>query len=378
MDVLRNLARQKGRSLLTIGGVFVGILALTVLGAMVERINAMLTITEQFFATQIMVMPKSRGNSFGGGVFTEEHFDKISSIEGVEAVVPRINIMIDMGEGFAFTLGLPPMIQAVDLALDHNEWKNLKVRSGEMLTASHEKAAVLGSDLARQLEVQVGELVTLNGEDFEVAGILEKTLSGPDNMALLNISDGRRLLGFEDSKLATSAAVIWQSDVDPEELSRRIQDEMEGVLVMSPQAAKEILSQAMLVINLVILGAAGVALVVGGLAVINTMMMSISERTREIGVKMAVGARTRTIISEFLLESGTIGLIGGILGLGIGAVLVRLGNTWTSSRGVEIFYISPRLIFATLVFAAVIGILAGIYPAYRASQLNCVQALRRE
>lgn len=378
MDVLRNLARQKGRSLLTIGGVFVGILALTVLGAMVERINAMLTITEQFFATQIMVMPKSRGNSFGGGVFTEEHFDKISSIEGVEAVVPRINIMIDMGEGFAFTLGLPPMIQAVDLALDHNEWKNLKVRSGEMLTASHEKAAVLGSDLARQLEVQVGELVTLNGEDFEVAGILEKTLSGPDNMALLNISDGRRLLGFEDSKLATSAAVIWQSDVDPEELSRRIQDELEGVLVMSPQAAKEILSQAMLVINLVILGAAGVALVVGGLAVINTMMMSISERTREIGVKMAVGARTRTIISEFLLESGTIGLIGGILGLGIGAVLVRLGNTWTSSRGVEIFYISPRLIFATLVFAVVIGILAGIYPAYRASQLNCVQALRRE
>ena len=93
---------------------------------------------------------------------------------------------------------------------------------------------------------------------------------------------------------------------------------------------------------------------------------------------MAVGARTRTIISEFLLESGTIGLIGGILGLGIGAVLVRLGNTWTSSRGVEIFYISPRLIFATLVFAVVIGILAGIYPAYRASQLNCVQALRRE
>lgn len=378
MDVLRNLARQKGRSLLTIGGVFVGILALTVLGAMVERINAMLSLTERFFAAQIMVMPKPRGEAMGGGVFTQEHLKKMAELEGVRAVVPRINIMLDLDDGFAFTLGLPPMIQAVDLQSGHNEWQSLKVRHGRMLTEEDEKGTVLGSDLAKRFEAQVGDTISLNGEEFEVVGILEKTLSGPDNMALINIDAGRQLMGAAGSSLATSAAVVWEPDFDPEELARVLQQQVADVLVLSPKAAQEILDQVVLVINLVIWGAAAVALVVGGLAVINTMMMSISERIREIGVKMAIGARPRTIVKEFLLESGTIGLAGGVLGLGIGSFLVRIGNQLTATRGLEIFYVSPRLIVLTLLFSVLLGVLAGIYPAYRAARLDCVEALRRE
>ncbi len=378
MDVLRNLARQKGRSLLTIGGVFVGILALTVLGAMVERINAMLSLTEQFFAAQIMVMPKGRGSFTGGGVFTQEHLEQMARLEGVKAVVPRINIMLELNDGFSFTLGMPPMIQAVDLESGHNEWQSLRVRYGKMLMPEHVKGTVLGADLAKRLEAQVGDMVTLNGENFEVLGILEKTLSGPDNMALIHIEAGRRLLGYGGSSLATSAAVVWEPEVDPEDLARTLQQEIGNILVLSPKAAKEILDQAVLVINLIIGGAAVVALVVGGLAVINTMMMSISERIREIGVKMAIGARPRTIVMEFLLESGAIGLIGGLLGLGIGSLLVRIGNQLTAARGVEIFYISPRLVLLTLVFSLLLGVLAGVYPAYRASRLDCVEALRRE
>lgn len=378
MDILRGLMRQKGRSFLTISGIFVGILGLTVLGAMVERINTMLDITAKFFATQIMVMPKRSAGPFGGGFFTVQQLDQIRGVAGVKDVVPRINLLLELGNGFTFTLGLPPMIQAVDLNGAHNEWQGLKVRHGEMLSSDHEQGTVLGADLAQRLGAGVGDMITLNGHFFQVKGILEKTLSGPDNMALINIADGRRLLGGENLDLATSAAVIWDEGVDPEELSARLQRELEDVLVMSPGTAQEVLDQATLVINLIILGAAGVALIVGGLAVINTMMMSVSERTREIGIKMAVGAPPLAIVGEFLAESAAMGFMGGLLGIGTGGLLVRMANGLTGQRGVEIFYLSWRLVAAALLFAVVIGVLAGIYPAYRAAQLSCVQALRRE
>jgi len=121
-----------------------------------------------------------------------------------------------------------------------------------------------------------------------------------------------------------------------------------------------------------------VALLVGGLSIINTMIMSVSERTREIGLKRAIGAETRTVLGEYLLESSMIGLLGGLIGMGLGVVAITLLNNATESNNVTVFAISWLVVVGPVVFATVLGTLAGIFPALRAARLKPVESLRED
>ena len=128
--------------------------------------------------------------------------------------------------------------------------------------------------------------------------------------------------------------------------------------------------------NLIIIGASVIAVIVGGLSVINTMVMTVSERVREIGIKKAVGARTSAILREFMVEATLLGAIGGVLGLGAGALLVTVLNLQTAGSGTSVFLLTPGLLLRSFAFATALGALAGIYPAFRAARLDPVQALR--
>ena len=126
-------------------------------------------------------------------------------------------------------------------------------------------------------------------------------------------------------------------------------------------------------------GSALLALVIGGLSVINTMLMAVTERVREIGLKKAVGARTRHIVVEFLTESSMIGAIGGLIGLGLGWALVTVVNlALVSGNQAELFDLSARLVAVAIAFAVGLGALAGVIPALRAAQLDPVTALRHQ
>ncbi|MGE5552908.1 MAG: ABC transporter permease [Betaproteobacteria bacterium] len=141
---------------------------------------------------------------------------------------------------------------------------------------------------------------------------------------------------------------------------------------------RQSLRQATLIFNLLVMGSATIALVVGALAVINTMTMVVLERTREIGLKRALGARTSDILQEYLLEAGTIGLLGGVAGVGSGLAFTSALNRWAAERGAVLFAVTPRLQILGVVLATVLGVVAGVYPALRAEKLDCVQALREE
>jgi putative ABC transport system permease protein len=145
---------------------------------------------------------------------------------------------------------------------------------------------------------------------------------------------------------------------------------------VTPDQVAEQIGQASVVFNLIIVGASVIAVIVGGLSVINTMVMTVSERVREIGVKKAVGARTGAILGEFITEATLLGAIGGLIGLSAGALLVVILNAQTAGSGTTVFLITPMLLLRSFVFATVLGALAGIYPAFRAARLDPVQALR--
>jgi putative ABC transport system permease protein len=151
-----------------------------------------------------------------------------------------------------------------------------------------------------------------------------------------------------------------------------------GLKVMSPVDSEKQISQMSTIFNAIILGIAFVALFVGGLSVINTMVMAVSERTREIGLKKAIGAKVKTILGEYLAEAAMIGLIAGVAGMLLGLLAINLLNQATHKSNVIIFSVTTLVIVGPVIFATVLGTVAGLFPALRAARLNPVDSLKEE
>jgi len=183
-------------------------------------------------------------------------------------------------------------------------------------------------------------------------------------------------IDFETDDLATQIEVFIGDISGADAVAERIEAEVAGVQVTTPAEVKDQLGQFSVVFNLIIVGASVIAVIVGGLSVINTMVMTVSERVREIGIKKAVGARTGAILREFLLEATLLGALGGLIGLSAGSLLVVVLNAQTAASGTTVFLVTPWLLARSFIFATVLGALAGIYPAFRAARLDPVQALR--
>jgi putative ABC transport system permease protein len=132
------------------------------------------------------------------------------------------------------------------------------------------------------------------------------------------------------------------------------------------------------IFSAIILGIAFIALFVGGLSVINTMIMSVSERRREIGLKKAIGAPTETVLLEYLGEAAMIGLLAGVAGVGLGLLAIAGLNRATRANNVVIFTVTVTVVLGPVVFATLLATLAGLFPALRASRLNPVDALKEE
>jgi len=147
-------------------------------------------------------------------------------------------------------------------------------------------------------------------------------------------------------------------------------------LVLSPVKMGEQIDKATITFNAIILGVAIIALIVGSFSIINTMVMAISERTKEIGIKKALGASGWTIAREYTLEAGVIGLLGGAIGVGLGLLTAVLLNHRFAEKGAEIFLIQPNFIVEAIIFSFAIGIIAGFIPAIRAAKMKAVDAIR--
>ena len=317
----------------------------------------------------------------------------------------------------SMSFGMPPMVIGFDLSkkFENRNYRNLALTAGRRLKNGDSGKVLLGSDIAKQEKLKVGDTYIVRKKPFTVVGILGKTLTAPDSSIVMSIKDARTLfletqpllkelkaktdaippalmmfMKPEDRKnlaavksltsdeLMTGASVSWLDGVDADKLARTIQAKVDGVQVMAPSDMKKQLEQAMLIFSLIITGSAMIALLVGGLSVINTMTMAVSERTGEIGLKKALGASTSDIMKEYLTEAGVIGLLGGVFGLGLGYIFVIAVNAAMASRGADIFMMTPRLAGLSLLFAVALGTISGIYPSVRAARLDCVQALREE
>jgi putative ABC transport system permease protein len=325
-----------------------------------------------------------------GGVLSTRMVAQITPLDGVDVVVPGVSMLLS-DDVSGVSMGTPSMINgSVANADQGRETFVMHYATGRALLPSDEgkNVVVLGSDLARQKKAKVGDTISLRGVDFKVVGILEATLTAPDNSAMVPLVAAQELYvktlptliagELNTYELATGLVVYPKAGVDPEKVADEIDAHVSGITTMTGKDFDQQIGAATSMLNAILVGIGLLSLVIGGLSVINTMAMSVAERTREIGIKRAIGASRWRIRREIVIESAIIGLIGGLLGLGLGFVITTMGNDAGRESSTILFDLTFGTAFSSVAFATVLGAAAGFVPAWHASRLDPVTALRYE
>jgi putative ABC transport system permease protein len=390
MRLLRQLTRRKLRTTLTILGITIGIWALVVFSSMANKINALVAGGSEYFAGKVLVTDASN-IAIGAGIspMKIDVADQIRGLDGVAAAVPEIQMLFDPDANGSFGVSetLQGQVAGSDLG---NETFDIRAVHGRLLTAQDEGSSVvvLGSDLARKVDVEVGGTVDIRGVPFELVGILEPTLTAPDSTALVPLAAAQDLLAeslpppirdaISEHELITQVVVYPTAETDDAALAARIEATVDNVSTLTGAEFDEQVGSSVAIFNAIIIGVAVISLVVGGLSVINTMAMSVAERTREIGIKRAIGGSRGRIIRELVTEAAFIGLIGGLLGLGLGATVVVLANEAGRASGTVLFDLTIGTALFAVAFSTILGMVAGVIPAWSAARLDPVAALRYE
>ena len=399
MEILRNITRHKLRSFLTISGIVIGVLALTTMGALAENFNALIDGGVKYFGSSIQVGPPD-GQS--ASILPISKIDEIKKIDGVAAAFPGYSFPAKPGAVTVVSFGLPDIIAAGDPT--ENDWSAIKttLASGKQLDPNSTGGVVLGSTIAKEFGKKVGQSIELPvrpadarpdfvNHSFTVVGILDPTRTAPDTFAYITIPDGQMLLrdslpanlrGIIDVTQITQGISVYAkpgtSIADLDKIADRINSQVTGVKATKPSVLVDGFKSGGAVFTAITTAAALLALIIGGLSVVNTMFMAVAERVREIGLKKAVGAPTMNVMGEFLIEATLIGVIGGVIGWGLGALITVIANATTPPGQSTLFLLDLPITIFAIGFSTALGAIAGILPAYRAARLDPVTALRNE
>ncbi|MBJ7609646.1 MAG: ABC transporter permease [Candidatus Dormibacteraeota bacterium] len=396
MEIFRNMRRRKMRSSLTILGIVIGVLALTTMGALSEHLNSLVDGGVKYFGSSIQVTTPAGQST---PLLPMSAQKQIAARPGVVAVYPHYSFEAKPGTNGGASFGAPDTIIAADPGeLSHGDLR-LSVASGTFVASGSHGQVLLGSVIAKDLGAQVGSVVQLPqrpadakpgfvSHPFTVAGILATTQTAPDNFGYITQPDGQMLLrdslppALQGSVDVTTVAQSFTAYTTPgaslaqlDTMAADISSHVPGVSATKPSVTVAQFQSFSATFTEITVGAAILALVIGGLSVINTMVMTVSERVREIGLRKAIGARTGHILREYLREALAIGVIGGIVGWLLGFGLTSLINSASGVSG-GLFLVTPRLTAIAIGFAAGLATVAGVLPAIRAARMDPVRALR--
>ncbi|MDO8642790.1 MAG: ABC transporter permease [Candidatus Woesearchaeota archaeon] len=396
---LGNLIKRKKRTALTLVGLFIGIAAVVALISLGQGLQQ--TINAQFEkvgADKIFVQAKDIGN-FGGiespGKLTEREQKMIQKVHGVAQTAGEIfvaaNVQYNKLQRTLYVISVPEKQKEAQLVIKTNIWE---VSEGRMLTHTDKGKAVIGYNLGNKKlfgrNIAKGDKISVNGVMVSVVGVIARTGDpGTDSSVILPEADARAAVKNPDTYSMILAQSIQSENPDTvakniEKALRRDRHQKEGKEDFMVQTSTELIKSFNVVLNVVqavFVGIALISLLVGGIGIMNTMFTSVLDRTREIGVMKAIGARNKDILGIFLFESGVLGGVGGLVGIIVGAGIskgVEFGANTAFGPGTISTVFPWYLIVGVLLFSVVVGIISGIFPAHRASKLQPVDALREE
>jgi putative ABC transport system permease protein len=381
----------------TAAGIAIGVAGLVALGAMSERIMRFIEGGDRFVLGQISVAGPGMGMGAGftaGGLLPAAKLQAIAEVPGVSGVQPQVMLPLNPSTSQFMTL-THELVLGVDLSVPtpNRHYPTLPVRAGRFLRPGDRQAAVIGASFASSRGLDVGSRLTLEGQGYEVIGVLERMLTAPDRFVIVPIEDAREQWVAKDALLRTllasgaaaltaadlntGAAVGWRDGEDPDALAQRIHAEVPGVNVQLPRELSSLLRSSTTFFSALVVGIAALGLVIGGLSVANTVAAAVFERLRDFGIKRALGATDaqlgREVLGEALAVTGSGGLAGIILAIALGVAI----DQWSGVRGQQLFLFSPRLVGGALLFSVLLGGLAALYATLRVARLSPAEAMRR-
>lgn len=368
----KNIMRQRTRTILTAMGILIGIGAIVALGSIAEGIDAMVQSGLELTAGKITVMEKDAGFFGIMGELTDEDLEVVEGVGGIKDIVPILFYM----ESMVMMQG--PEWVAIGIDPTKGEYfigENAEMEDGRMIEEGESGVVALGNSIAERYNVEVGDFWTIKDDDFEIVGVIEKTdITDIDTSIMVNFDD---LMDVTDSDTYQMIYVIPDDVKDTERIAEEIEDASERLDAMTTKEMARQASQIVDQIRIFTFAIGAIAALVGGLGVMNTMIMAVMERRREIGVMKAIGATNGMVLRQILTESALISLLGGAGGVMLGVV----GSFFVSSifgGGQIAAVVTPGLALTGLSFALFLGLVGGLYPAWKAAKLDPVVALRYE
>jgi len=393
---LRNLKSRQLRSWLTILGIVIGVFLIISLISLSEGVrNAIEKQLRMVGGDVIMILPGEMADimtaMIGGLKLSDDDIKAIEKARGVELVVPmawKAEIVRYEGETKTVLLAGYPQ-QEQEFLIENMGWYLTEGRWPIPGRREIIVGAWVPEGIFSGLEMETYAFI--KGNRFEVVGVLRSMGSRQDDsMIVLDLAVFREITGIREgaqsaiAKISpgfTSDQVVENIKQELEETRKRKRGEdLPPFTVLDMEKAGAIVGDIMLLIQVLVLGLASISVVVSGLGIMNTMYTAVRDRTKEIGIMKAVGAKQSTISNIFLIESAMIGLIGGIGGVVLGIGLAQLVELYLQFD--PIFYleaaITPQLVIFGLAFALLVGSISGFLPARRAAKLKPVDALRYE
>ena len=370
--LIKNLRRRPVRSILTIVAVSLGVGAVISLVGIATGFKATFLKLYGEVGIDLLVIKGRVGRQLESGI-PESMCDRIQAIDGVVEVIPGLNDVISFPDQDLY------MVVVNGFVPETKVFEHLKLQDGRHLKKDDSRKIMLGKILAQNLQKKVGDKVEVYDEDFfEVVGIFDSFSVIESGSLVMPMHELQPLIGREEQVLGISVMTSNGKDAD---LVKRIRGEIEalepGIVARPAREHVDGLTEIQLASAMAWLTSA-IALVIGGVGVMNTMIMTVQERTREIGVLRAIGWRRGRVIRMILAESLILGAIGAAVGI-IGAiVLVKFLTSLPTVNGLLDGNIQPIVVVYGIVLALAVGLVGGLVPAVIASRMTPMVALRQE
>ena len=397
LTALDSIAANKMRSILTMLGVIIGVAAVIALMAIGNGVTASVTGEINSIGTNLISISPDMSNSGGYPPLSlsdvEAIADNAPSVSDVAASVSGSQEVVYEGSSFSTSVnGVTANFFTVTNLDDFQAGDGLVQSDVDNKT----RVAVVGVDVVTELfgdQYPVGKAIKINGVEYEIVGVLESqsgSLAGnPDENVYIPITTAQSRLYTDRTRSGQPAVNSITAQAVSDTQAEAAVDQISQILRTEHKIAPgddddfNTFSQTELLatVNTItgtltaFLGAiAAISLLVGGIGIMNIMLVSVTERTREIGIRKAIGALKRDILAQFLLESISISVLGGFLGILLGLLMAV---TTTSAMGLDLV-IDPMTVLLATGFAAAVGLIFGLYPAWRAASLRPIEALRYE
>lgn len=395
---LKSILKSRMRSLLTALGIIIGVAAVVVMVAIGD--GAQIQVEQQISSlgsNLLIVFPGSAstgGIRMGAGSINRFTMDDVKRIEDEATLIKAVSPIVRSGGQVIGGVG-NWSTQILGVAPNYLEIRDWPLASGDFFTdkdmISRAKVAVLGQTVVKQLfpnEDPIGQLIRIRNVPFRVIGVLttkgqsamgsdqDDIIFAPATTVLDRLSGGRFISYIQASAVSTD-----QIDAAQKQLTSIMREahhlnpgEDDDFTVRNQAEITEAATETSKILTILLASVAGVSLIVGGIGIMNIMLVSVTERTREIGIRLSVGARTSDILIQFLTEAIVLSLAGGLIGVLLSIGIIFLLTNYIGMAAV----IRPEIIFIAVTFAGIIGIFFGFYPARKAANLNPIDALRYE